>query len=207
MTRLRLNPKDRQALRLGAFIVLPALLLRFGVVPYVTVLRDVREELRAERDLLFRELDLITEARSYPDAFRLAGATFLQEAPRLFDGADEMLAASDIDAYVSEIGRMNGITVQRAGARPSEPVVDGVIALRLELKGQGDLEGILSFLRAMETGPKLIHIERLALVLESVPTPGMMGPSHETLNFSGGLRAYAIAPDTMRGGDRLGGRP
>lgn len=185
----RLSVRDRRALVLGAAITASAFVVAFGVKPYMRSLRDTREELHSQRDLLVRERSVLAGSKSYAGALESGQANLAHESMPLFDGADDLSATSDLSDQVSQTALSNRVLVQQIETRKAETASDGLVAVSVDLRGEGDFEGILHFLNSLERGAKLIRVSRLAI--EQVARPAPEGaPQAEVLSLAGTFTGY-----------------
>jgi hypothetical protein len=158
-----LSPRDRRAVVAGLLLVAPALAWSRGALPWLRAVGDAREALAAERALLDRELRLLAGAERYPAAFQVGAERLLAEAPRLVGGADDGAASAALSGYVRTAAQEARVHLTRVEPAPSTDAGAGITALPLEVRGESDLEGILTLLHLLETGPKLVHVTALAL--------------------------------------------
>ena len=154
--------RDRRAILVGLCIVVPALLV-VASRPYRATLADTREQLATQRDLLARELALLEDLERYPTAYRTADSAMARIAPRLFDEPDDVLATARLTSYVASHALTSHVLFQEAESRPAKRTKDGIRALQIEVRAEGDTEGMLRFLQALERGPKLVTVEQIAL--------------------------------------------
>lgn len=157
-----MSARDRRALRLGSLALAAALAYAVAARPYVNALTDVHERIRIERDLLQRERSLLAEAAGFPDRMRKVEAAVETLAPRLLPG-DPSIAAGLLVSYLVDRAQSSQVFIQSSESRTPEPAGAGLVSVRVELRGTSDLQGLLSFLAAVERGPKLVHLERLAV--------------------------------------------
>jgi hypothetical protein len=186
-----LSPSDRRALMLGAFVVVPSLLYVFGVKPYRAALSDIQQQLIVEREAFAKERAAVAAAQRNPQLRHVADSAMTATAPRLFVGRDDVIASGEVASYLGDVARASHVWLQDASTRPATSLDGGVRALHVELRGESDLRGILGFLRALETGSKLIRVQRLDISVQ----PGRSDqPGAETLALSASIVGYAI-PD------------
>ncbi|HEX6369722.1 MAG TPA: type II secretion system protein GspM [Longimicrobium sp.] len=159
----QMSPRDRRALTLGGAVLVPALLFALVVRPLAGGVDETRERVREQRELLARERGLVAQAAEYPSRLRRAEAALRAEGPRLFRGIDGLAAASALEEYVSDAADRNRVSVRQSESRDGEPVGEGITALQVDLQGEGDLRGILSLLRALDAGTRLVRVEQLAI--------------------------------------------
>jgi hypothetical protein len=90
------------------------------------------------------------------------------------------------------MARTRHVWLQDAATRPAVLMAGGVRALKVEVRAESDLQGVLSFLQALETGGKLVRVERLDISRQ--PNRSEADGS-ETLAVSATLTGYAIPAD------------
>jgi len=183
-----LTARDRRALRWCAAVVLPALLYSFGVKPYVAALARAEQQLASERELLARELALLAQAPHVPGATSEARRLAAAAAPRFFAGGDSYAATAALATYAQGAAEESNVAVRQA--EPGEPTTrpDGLVELTLELRAEGDLEGVLGFLRALEGGDRLVRVARI--VIERPSHAGAEQGGAEALTLGVALQGY-----------------
>jgi type II secretory pathway component PulM len=159
----RLGARDRRALALGALVLVPALGFALVVKPYLHARAMVEDRVRVQKELLRRELALVAAAHDLPA--RLEGATraFASARSHLLSGRDPLGATAGLVSLVGDEARRRGVLLEAIESDASEPLGDGLVAVQIEVRGRGDLEGLLRWLNALETGPRLLRVERLAV--------------------------------------------
>lgn len=157
-----LTSRDRRALRVGLLVLLPALALGLLVRPYLAAVDDARDRLAGERALLARERSLLDAAGAYGLAASAADEGLASRAPRLFRG-DPMLAAGELVRYIADAAASSSVLLEATETRGAADAGPGVVAVRVQIRAAGDIEGVLRFLRRVEDGPRLVHVEKLSL--------------------------------------------
>jgi hypothetical protein len=166
--RPTLTARDRRALRLGAWVAAPALVLSLVVRPYLSALNAARADVEAQRTLLARELGALRDAPRDSQLVRQGRIALAAASTRLFDGGDAVAASGELAGYVSGQAEETGVELEESETRAagdSTPTVD--------IRARGDVLAIADFLHALESGPKLARAERMTIVRE--PAPG--GPA------------------------------
>jgi len=161
--KLELAPTHSRALRRVLFIVIPALAWYVIIQPYVRAVTAAHERAAELRTLLGRELALLDEANEYPDRLRVREAALRGVSSRLFAGADEIAMTGALGHYVGERAVRSRVLIHRMEMRPLESLGSGLLAIRVELSGVGDLQGLLDLFHSLEGGAKLVRLERLDL--------------------------------------------
>jgi hypothetical protein len=175
---------------MGLLVVLPAVAFQLVVKPYVSGVADVRTKVEREQGLLRREQTLLAEVKAYPSRLRQAEATLLREAPRLFAGPDLVAASAALSNYVTTQALTSHVFVQQSETGSPGSMSNGVGRLQVELRAVGDLEGMLAFLQRLESGPKLVTVDRVAIA----QTERLAGEPRddEVLSLAATIGGYAL---------------
>ena len=160
-----LGPRDRRALRLGAWVVLPALFLLLVARPYQRALSAAGEELDRQRSLLTRELGALRDAPRDAQLVRHGRDALAEERFRLFEAADAVAASAQLGSYVAARAAESGVDVDES---ETITVADSAAVTAVDIAATGSVVEIVEFLRALENGPKLARAERIVIV----PAPG-----------------------------------
>ncbi|HEX2091663.1 MAG TPA: GspMb/PilO family protein [Longimicrobiaceae bacterium] len=192
MSALHLGSRDRRALVLGAILLAPALLFALVLKPYLRTLSEVRDGVAQERSLLSRELGMLAEARLYPAILDSVEVGIRAESPRLFGGRDPLAATAALADYVGESAARSRILVERSETRVPETAGEALVPLRVELQAAGDLQGILTFLRRLERGEKLVRVERITI---EQARSYAADPETERLSLSATIHGYTLAAE------------
>ncbi len=184
-----ISAKERRTISMAVLIILPFALFRFGVVPFRASLADTRDRVATERDALARERGAVATAQRNPALQQTTDSTLRAMEPRLFEGTDDVIASSDLAAYIGGVARGNRVWVQDAATRTATSTTPGVRTLHVEIRGESDLRGILSFLDALEHGDKLVRVERLDI---SRGLSGVGNEKAETLTLNATIAGYAM---------------
>jgi hypothetical protein len=197
LTLRRLAPRDRRAVLLGMLALLPALLYIAAVRPYRAALEDVRERAAAERSLLEREEALVAGAAAGPGMESLH-STAQQAALRLVSAANVPLAEAEVTTFLEELALLSRVLLQELrGVEPrrGETFTGTLRPIRLSVRGESDLEGIMTFLQRIENSPLLMRINELAIEPQYVGSArGADRRATGVVGFALVLEAYA-SPD------------
>jgi hypothetical protein len=189
-----LTPRDRRAVQVGALLLVPALLFSVLIRPYLTALRATEAHTIRERDLLHRERALLAGVRSAPAHLQRAERVLLAEAPHLFGGSDLGTASAALAHYVGNTAAAHRVFLQGSETRPPEGGGDGVARIRVDLRAVSDLEGLLAFLHELETGPKLLTVEALAIA-QTDRINGVERADEEILGLAATITGYVLEAD------------
>lgn len=171
----RLQPRDRRALRGGAWILLLSLAMMLVVKPYASALMASRAMLQTDRELLARESRAVAELPRDRQTLHASNQALISLESSLFGGTDPVTASAELARYVSTRATQSGLrleqtetntpidtaTVTGKGSARSAGDVD---ALRVAIRARGGILAVFAFLRAMESGPRLVRIERIDIV-------------------------------------------
>lgn len=170
-----LAPRDRRAIILGLTIFLPAAFYLLAVKPFRSAMMEVRDRLEVEQELLEREMDLLRTADDLGEELRRVTVEARAHEDRLVQAASGVLAEAQLTDFLESSAFRSRVLLEeiRGGelARGEEPPA-GLSVVRLHLRGESDLEGILTFLDEIERSRLLIRVRGLALEPEvSRPEP------------------------------------
>lgn len=183
-----MNARDRRAILLGALVLLPGLLFIWGVRPYQAAVADLRDQLDTERGALARERAAVAAARQNPRVQRIADSAMSSMRPRLFEGKDDVMASAELASYVGDVARHSRVWLQDAGTRPALPATDGLRTLRVEIRAESDISGVLMFLQSLERGDKLVRIDRFDIS----HAPRADEKDAETLTIAATISGFAV---------------
>jgi hypothetical protein len=193
-----MNARDRRAIMLGLAVLVPALLFVAVVRPYRAALSDIRDRTASELALLQREEALLAMAESLPDNVHAMEDRARRTTNRLVRAANVPLAEAEITSMLETIASLSRVLLQEMGGvdipRRSSNVdsTSAIRALRLSVRGESDLEGVLTFLQRIESNPLLLRIVELTI------EPNYEGDRDErvatgVVQFTMAVEAYAPA--------------
>jgi hypothetical protein len=187
---------DRRALLIGLAVAAPIVFWMLGATPYLHAVQETRARLETSRDLLARERRLLAGAPQYPAALAAGKTRLAAVSERLLDGSNEAAAATALATYLRGHARPSHVLLSELESAPAENVAGGMTAVALNVSGESDLEGLLTFLRALESGSKLVHVDQLEI--ESAPQHGAAGGAGvapagpEVLSFRLRVKGFAL---------------
>ncbi len=162
----RLAPSDRRAILLGLAVIVPGLAIVFGVRPFYGAVTDARERLVAEREVLARELQLLESGAVLPKHIKEALQNTAAVDLRLLEAASGILAEAQLTDLLESAAVLSRVLLREiesvAPARGEEPP-PGAETLRLSVRGESDLEGVLTFLDALESVLLFVRVRGFAL--------------------------------------------
>lgn len=212
MKRPALKARDARAIMLGAAILVPSLLYVGAVAPAWRAMIAQRHALSAAEDSLAHETQLMFQTPQLKKRHAQMQAWLASEARRLFDGTDDIAATSGLAEYVTKAGSQSGVIVRETETHPAIPVTGTLRALRLDVRVDGDARSVMTFLKLMEGGNRLVRIGRLAVdqrVSPTTATPSstaasnLFAPAKSValpLSVSAEVYGYAFVPtpDSLR---------
>lgn len=195
LTLRNLAPRDRRAITLGAAVLLPALLWVGAIRPYRAALEDVRERTAAERALLERELALL-QADATPALMSDLHARAERASLRLVSAANVPLAEAEVTVFLQELAQLSRVLLQEL--RGVEPRRGGgaeasttLRPIRLAVRGESDMEGVMTFLQRIESSPLLLRVTELSIEPQRAGAGGMGMDGVVTVSLQ--VEAYADA--------------
>jgi len=105
------------------------------------------------------------------------------------------MASADLVAYLGDMSRRARVLLQDATTRPSSTTASGVRTLRVDIRAESDLQGILTLLQTLEWGDKLIRVERIDL--SRLPNAADDDKT-ETLSLSATIAGFALPAESLR---------
>lgn len=200
-----MSPKDRRAIILGAVVVLPALVFIWGVRPYRAAMMETRDELETARLALSREKAVVAARPAAPGGQQTTDSALTMVKPRMFEGRDDAIASAQLAAYLGTVARRSRVLMQDANTRPSTSSDEGIRTLRVEVRAESDVQGVTTFLHNLESGPKLVRVDRL----EISRVPGLEDKNgYETLSVAATIAGFAFngAADSTSARPASGGK-
>jgi len=209
----KLKSRDVRAIALGAALVVPALLYVWAIAPAWRALQSQRAALSAAQDTLAQERRLMMQMRTISARHDQMVAWLATEARRLFDGEDDIAATSGLAEYVTRAATQSGVTIRETETRPSIPVTGALRAVRLDIRVDGNTRSLMTFLKQIEGGNRLVRVGRLIVsrgganvapsITPSTTVIGLtnaIGSSHAPLSVTAEMYGYAIVPtpDSLR---------
>jgi len=171
--RMRLADRDRGALRLGLRLSAPALLYAFALRPYVASVRTINNRLQTQSELLAREKALVADAPSIP--WRIAAARVVSRSTtqRMYSEQDPIAATSALSRDVAHAFVDAGVSLQRVETHESTLRSDGLRELAIDVRAEGDFQGVLTAIASLEGRARLVRMTRIAIEGSASPVvPG-----------------------------------
>lgn len=184
-----LADRDRRAVLLGLAVLLPALLYTAAWKPYRAALEDTREQVATERALLVREQELVAHGSALPASIRTLEDRAGRASRRLVTAANVPLAEAEVTGFLEELAQLSRVLLQEMrGVEPrrGEAAVEGLRPIRLAVRGESDLEGVLAFLHRVESSPLLMRVLELSIE-----------PQYEGSTRAGDRRASGVVAVAM----------
>jgi len=156
--------------------MVPTLGYALAVRPYRAALADLQDRIAAEREILGRELALLESASHLPEAIREAEEAAVRAEARMLQAPSALLAEDEFTDFLEGSAAQSRVLLEeiRSGEmeRGEEPP-EGLSVVRLHVRGESDLQGVLGFLDRIEKSPLLLRVRGLALEPEVArPGPG-----------------------------------
>lgn len=179
----RIGARDRRALALLASVALGALAWTLVLRPTWAQISTLRDAIAGERAVLERERALLAHGD--------AGERGASE-PVLFTGRDDAIAAAALAEHAGTLAEAHELWVQAATTGETRVTADGLRLLRVDVRAEGDVQGIGGWLAALERGPFAVQVS----TLEVSAAPNTRDDGTEPLAVRATLIGYA-APATV----------
>jgi hypothetical protein len=196
-----MSPRDRRALRLGIPLLLAGLAWHFAVAPYLREARALHEQLRVDRELLARERGLVASSGAASSEVRRLSKELIAAAPRLIGGPNQQAATAALTGFLEYAARQNRVYLSRVEPGAPSPAGEGLVAIPVRLRGESDLQGILSLLHGLEHSSKVLRVEALS-VKSSRPGELVAREEAEVLEFDVVAKGFMLAEAGARAAQR-----
>jgi len=176
-TLRRLNPRERRVVLGGAIVSATALLVVLVGLP-LTQHWTVRETAyMASREQWLRLRMLVTNTDRLRRALEERKRAHAADEARLVTGATPALAASALQGLLQRYADESSVQLNRVDV-VSEPRAGqpGLLAIPVQLQGQGDIYGLVDFLARLERGETLLVVDDVSLNAAAVMSYGPRFP-------------------------------
>src|SRR3989442_76209 len=152
-TLRRLKPRERRVIAGGAIVSAVALVIVLGVVPFAHRWAAREATYAASREQWMRLATLATSRDRLRRALDEHQRAFAADEARLVSGATPALAASMLQGLLQRYADESAVQLDRVDVagqpRPDKP---GLLAIPVQLQGQGDIYGLVDFLHPLPLG-------------------------------------------------------
>lgn len=159
----RLSQRERRVVAAGALVSALALLVVWGVLPFLRRWQD-RETMIVERQMQLAQMQSLIEGEA-DTRQRLAARQRDRAAirARLLTGTTPALAASSLQALLQEYADGSRIALERVDlvTEPRELGTGKLRGIPVQLSGRGDIYGLADLLVRLQYGEKLLVIDEL----------------------------------------------
>jgi type II secretory pathway component PulM len=159
----RLSQRERRVVAAGALVSALALLVVWGVLPFLRRWQD-RETMIVERQMQLAQMQSLIKGEA-DTRQRLAARQRDRAAirARLLTGTTPALAASSLQALLQEYADGSRIALERVDlvTEPRELGTGKLRGIPVQLSGRGDIYGLADLLVRLQYGEKLLVIDEL----------------------------------------------
>lgn len=183
----RLNRREQRVVFGGAGIVAGALLVVFALLPLWDRWSSREATYSASRDRYVRLQSLVASEGRLRRALGQQQQALRASVGLLATGSTAALAASNLQALVQRYAEESVVQLDRiyvAGEAKADSL--GLVAIPVQVQGQGDIYGLVDFLFRLQHGEKLLVIDDMTI------TAGL--PQTQT-----GRREFIVWSMTMHG--------
>ena len=167
----RLSRREKTLLVWGGLIVVLVLLLELLLLPFWDSLADTRAnaEFQARRVRNYRRM-LQQQDRTRSELDRLRRRTEALEQG-LLDSPGDALAGAEIQGLVRDIAAAQGLTVTNSDLAPVQKIGPRYSKISTRINLSGGIHQWVDFVDAMGSGPKILFVEDLRIVLVRANDP------------------------------------
>ena len=179
-TLRRLKPRERRVILGGASVSAAALVIVLGILPFGRRWAAREDAYAASREQWVRLATLAASTDGLRRTLAEQQRAFAVDEARLVSGATPALAASSLQGLLQRYADESAVQLDRVDVagqpRPDRP---GLVAIPVQLQGQGDIYGLVDFLYRLERGEKLLVVDDLTLNagVAWMPSAGFAGGS------------------------------
>jgi type II secretory pathway component PulM len=163
-TLQRLNPRERRVVLGGAIVSVIAMTILLLVLPFVQRWEAREAAYAASREHWLRLATLAASTDRLQRALDERKLGHAADEARLVTGATPALAASVLQGLLQRYADESSVQLDRVDVagqpRPDKP---GLLAMPVQLQGQGDIYGLVDFLYRLQHADKLLVVDELTL--------------------------------------------
>jgi type II secretion system (T2SS) protein M len=168
----RLKQREQRVLLGGAGIAVAALLMVFALLPLQDRWSSREATYAASRDRYVRLQTLVASEGQLRRALEQQQQALQASVGLLATGSTAALAASNLQALVQRYAEESVVQLDRiyvAGEAKADSL--GLVAIPVQVQGQGDIYGLVDFLFRLQHGEKLLVIDDMT-VTAGLPQTG-----------------------------------
>jgi len=162
-TAQRTRSRNRRALRLGAWVIVPSMIYWYVVVPYRARLAALESAIRAARTQLAAEVSLIAEGPDIAGALTRTDSLVVAGEAFLYRGAARAIIENEISADLQRIASASRVELRDVASPGADTASATVFAVRMRVRGATDLEGLITFVNRLETYPLHIRVAGISI--------------------------------------------
>jgi len=182
----RLSRRERWVIGVGAAIAVVALVTVYAVLPFARRWSERESAIAAKAESVARLESLIQAAPRLRAAVDELAGTRQRAARALVTGSTPALAASSLQTLIKGYADRSRVTLQQVDVgREPEPVEGGLSRIDLQLRGLGDVYGLVDLLFYVQNGEKLLIPDELRVVASP-----SRGTGEQLLSWTIDLHAY-----------------
>ena len=159
-----LKPRERRVVLGGAVVSATTLVVVLLVLPFGQRWTEREAAYGARREQWVRLATLAASTDRLRRALDEQQGAFAADRDRLVSGATPALSASTLQGLLQRYADESAVQLDRVDAagepRPDKP---GLLAIPVQLQGQGDIYGVVDFLYRLERGERLLVLDDVTL--------------------------------------------
>jgi len=167
---VRLRPRDRRALTVGAVMLVAAWLGTRAIPSAVRAASELRHRTTERVEELARAREALASEPWARESLVVRAQRLVAWAPRLLAGVSSGDARVELASFAGGMAALRHVRIARQDALPDSAAgLFTEVALRLQ--AEGDVEGIAAWLASLEEGPKLIAVREVTLTAPEPASP------------------------------------
>ncbi|HEX9611938.1 MAG TPA: hypothetical protein VF978_08595 [Gemmatimonadales bacterium] len=176
--------RDRRAVILGLAVIAAAGIVRVAPRLYGAGRARVAHAEQAAA-LAAAAAALAAESAALRDTLTARAGAMVRLAPALVAGETAPQANAELSAFVSGTALTHRVAIHRIAPAP-DSVAGPLRRVEVRVSGEGDLDGIVRFIRAVEGSPQLLSLSHLVIEADGEMT------DVQRLRFEAAVRGWSL---------------
>lgn len=194
---LPLSRRESRTVSIGLLILVFAFALRFGALPWIRNVAELRATLDQAHLSLEKERNLVmtpARGRGLADATTRPGTPVLHG---VLTATTESAAHGELTAIVTQAAAASPVQLDVLTPSSLQTIASGLSSVAMRVVGSGDLRGLITFFAMLEQNEAVLSVDQLRMnVSEGETFP--RSPA-ETVAFDFGLSALLISDSVTIG--------
>ena len=181
-----LEPRERRIVLGGAAVSVVAVVLAWGVLPFLETWQQREAALTTKKERIARLSALVAAEGSIRARLEAGRRRARGDEAALLDGGTAALAASELQVLLRRYADASPARLSRVDVlAAADTTVAGFAAVPVRLTAESDVRGLTAFLRRIQEGRPLLRFDQL-----QVSGGRLLDDGRQVLTLSGRLHGY-----------------